>query len=306
MRSAAPFLFSERLTVFSSCLLAAVHRLASVTVAVALFSGLQSSLFAQSLTNDSAVTADSLKTTKWHGFDRCHFTIADRPAWIVVPAQTASGKPWVWRARFPDFHYEMDVELLKQGFHIGYVDVAGLFGSPQAMQIADAFYQDLTVQRGLAQKPALEGVSRGGLLVYNWAARHPDKVACIYCDTPVLDFKSWPGGQGIGLGSAEAWKQCLAAWKMTEQEALTFQGQPLDHAAVIAKHRIPVMHIISENDAVVPPSENTKILQQRLQQHGHDMTIISVAQGTEESHGHHFTHPEPDRVVQFIRQHASP
>lgn len=263
-------------------------------------------LFTPSCAEESAVTSNSPKTTKWHGFDRYHFTIADRPAWIVVPEQTAPGKPWVWRARFPDFHYEMDVELLKHGFHIGYVDVAGLFGSPQAIQIADVFYQNATAQRGLAAKPALEGVSRGGLLVYQWAAKNPERVACIYCDTPVLDFKSWPGGRGTGMGSDAAWQQCLAAWKMTEQEALQFNGQPLGHAAVIAKHRIPVMHIVSENDTVVPPSENTYIMQQRLQQHDHDMTVISVAQGTEKSHGHHFTHPEPDRVVDFIRQHATP
>jgi hypothetical protein len=31
--------------------------------------------------------------------------------------------------------------------------------------------EHLTKQRDLAAKPALEGVSRGGLFVYNWAAR---------------------------------------------------------------------------------------------------------------------------------------
>jgi len=250
--------------------------------------------------------ASTDKHSVWHGFDRYHFQVAGRAAWIVVPKQTADGKPWVWRARFPDYHSEMDVELLKQGFHVAYVDVAGMFGSPRAMQIGDAFYDDVTTQRGLSAKPALEGVSRGGLFVYNWAARHPENVACIYCDTPVLDFKSWPGGKGTGIGSAGTWKQCLDAYDLTESQALAFQSNPIDHAAVVAKHGIPLLHIVSENDVVVPPKENTYVLQQKLKTLGHELPVISVAEGTEKTHGHHFTHPEQQRVVDFIRKHATP
>ena len=254
---------------------------------------------------ETATAANVDKRTDWHGFDRYHFTIADRPAYIVVPKTTANGKPWVWRARFPDFHFEMDVELLKRGFHIAYVDVAGLFGSPTAMQIGDAFYDDVTQQRGLAERPALEGVSRGGLFAYNWAARHPERVACIYCDTPVLDFKSWPGGTGMGLGSEAAWKQCLKAYDLSETQALAFKDNPLDHADVIAANKIPLLHIVSENDRVVPPSENTYELQRRLTRLGHPLPVISVEKGTDKSDGHHFTHPDPSRVVDFIVQHAS-
>lgn len=46
------------------------------------------------------------------------------------------------------------------------------------------------VKAGFNKKVALEGMSRGGLIVYNWAAQNPEKVACIYADAPVMDFKS--------------------------------------------------------------------------------------------------------------------
>jgi pimeloyl-ACP methyl ester carboxylesterase len=244
------------------------------------------------------------KKSDWHGFERLHFTVAERAAYVVVPKESAAGKPWVWRARFPDYHFEMDVDLLKQGFHVAYVDVGGMFGNSRAMRIGDALYSFLTKERGFAVRPALEGVSRGGLFVYNWTARHPESVACIYCDTPVLDFKSWPAGKGNGIGSAGAWKQCLAAYGFTEGQALKFSGNPLNHAAVVAQQKIPVLHIVSENDEVVPPAENTYLLQVAFKELGHDMSVISVPLGTEKSHGHHFTHPEQDRVVQFMRQHA--
>lgn len=241
----------------------------------------------------------------WHGFARTHFHLAGRPAYIVTPNQIAEGRPWVWRARFPDYHSAMDVTLLEKGYHIAHVDVAGLFGSPQAVDIGNAFYEALISQRGFSPRPALEGVSRGGLFVYNWAAGNPDKVGCIYGDTPVCDIKSWPGGQGTGMGSAHDWQQCLQAYGLTESEALTYRGNPVDHAAVLAGAGIPMLHIVSENDRVVPPNENTYLLRRRLESQGQRLELISVAQGTEKSHGHHFDHPQPERVVNFIRRHTS-
>ncbi len=63
--------------------------------------------------------------------------------------------------------------------------------------------------------------------------------------------------------------------------------------------------IVSENDVIVPPFENTYLLRDRLAKHGHNLEIISVAQGTEKSNGHHFDHPDPNRVVKFILRHAA-
>ncbi len=88
-----------------------------------------------------------------------------------------------------------------EGFHIAYVNVQNLYGSPTALDAMDKFYDHVTREYGLMPKVALEGFSRGGLFALNWAARHPERVACIYNDAPVCDFKSWPGGRGKGKGS---------------------------------------------------------------------------------------------------------
>ncbi|RMF98837.1 MAG: alpha/beta hydrolase [Planctomycetota bacterium] len=242
--------------------------------------------------------------TTWNGFDRFEFEVAGRKAYVVVPAKIAESKPWIWRARFPDYHAEMDVALVRRGFHIGYVDVAGLYGSPKAMEIGDAFYRFVTERLGLSSRPVLEGVSRGGLFVYNWAARHPDRVACIYADTPVLDIRSWPGGKGRGEGSEACWRECLEVYGLTEETAVSFSENPIDHAAIIAKARIPILHVVSDNDRIVPPAENTDLFAERLRAAGGTMEIMRVAQGTESSGGHHFPHPDPDRVVRFILSHT--
>ncbi|MEZ6116438.1 MAG: prolyl oligopeptidase family serine peptidase [Pirellulaceae bacterium] len=266
---------------------------------VALFAANPGDLLAQSSANWYQ------RQTEWHGFDQFHFQVAERNAYLVVPKKPLDGNPWIWRARFPGYHAEMDIQLVKDGFHIAYVDVAGLFGAPAAVKIGDQFYSYLTTQRGLAKTMCLEGVSRGGLFVYNWAAANTDKVACIYCDTPVCSIASWPGGKGTGKGHTETWQQCLQVYGLSDQQAAVYDKNPIDHARAIAGAKIPILHIVSENDEIVPPSENTYVLQQRLRHFGHDMDVIVVEQGTAESNGHHFTHPDPAGVIAFVKKHAT-
>lgn len=246
------------------------------------------------------------EATEWHGYRRVDLEVDGRSARVVEPRQPAPGRPWVWRARFPDFHPEADVLLLDQGFHVAYVNTDGMLGSPDALRHWDRFYQEMTGKRGLAGKPALEAVSRGGLFAYRWAAQHPDKVACIYADTPVCDFKSWPLGQGVGLGHPATWNRLLDAYGLTEDEALAFRGNPVDVLAPIAAAGLPLMHIVSLNDRVVPPVENTFLLANRYRALGGTIEILEVQEGTEASSGHHFRHPDPERVAAFIRTHALP
>ena len=60
-------------------------------------------------------------------------------------------------------------------------------------------------RQGPGAQGGVIGISRGGLYAYRWAAGDPARVAVIYGDAPVCDFKSWPGGKGAGTGSAGDW-----------------------------------------------------------------------------------------------------
>ena len=102
----------------------------------------------------------------------------------------------------------------------------------------------MTEQHGLAKQPALEGMSRGGLIIYNWAAANPDKVACIYGDAPVCDFKSWAGGKGRGKGGAGAWQQCLTAYGLSEDDALEYKHNPIDNLKPLAHAGVPLLHFV--------------------------------------------------------------
>jgi sialidase-1 len=185
------------------------------------------------------------------------------------------------------------------------MDTGGMLGCEKALDHWDTFYEHMIGhQYGLAKKVALEGVSRGGLFVYRWAARNPSKVACIYADTPVCDFKSWPLGQGRGIGHAPTWQTLLEMYRLTEAEALLYKRNPIDVLEPIAKARVPLLHIVSENDTVVPPAENTHELQRRYWKLGGYMRVMSVERGTKQSNGHHFTHPNPLTPAEFIVSHS--
>lgn len=240
------------------------------------------------------------KESSWHGYKRFDFVVNQRRCIVVTPQKAATGNPWVWRARFFGHEPQADLALLKHGFHLAYCDVANLFGNPAAVQHWNHFYDYLTREHQFSRKVALEGMSRGGLIIYNWAYHNPEKVSCIYGDAPVCDIKSWPGGKGTGKGSPATWKTCLKAHGLTEAGALEFKGNPVDHLKPLAEKKVPLLHVVGASDQVVPVAENTTILQQRFEQLGGTIQVISKP-----GIGHHpHSLKDPARIVQFILQHT--
>ena len=133
--------------------------------------------------------------SQWSGYERLDFEVDGRTALLVRPKAPAPGTPWIWRTEFFGHEPQGYIALLSRGFHVAYVDVQNMYGAPVAMKHMDQFYAYVTHAHGLSPKPVLEGFSRGGLFAFNWAALHPDRVAGLYVDAPVCDFKSWPGGK---------------------------------------------------------------------------------------------------------------
>lgn len=205
-------------------------------------------------------------------------------------------KPWVIRARFWGHEPQTDIELLEHGLHIAYCDVSDLYGSDKAIARWDKFYRLMT-SNGFNKKVVLEGMSRGGLIVYNWAARNPEKVACIYADAPVMDLKSWPMGKGRSAGSAEDTGKLFTAYGFSnEDEALRWKKNPLDQARQIAEAKIPCLHVVGDADRIVPVDENTSIFEKEMEKMNAPITVIHKP-GVDH-HPHSLNNPQP--IVHFI------
>ena len=143
-------------------------------------------------------------------------------------------------------------------------------------------------------------MSRGGLIIYNWAAANPKKVACIYGDAPVCDFKSWPGGKGKGKGGGGAWQACLKAYGLTEADALVYRHNPIDNLKPLARAGVPLLHVVGDADVVVPVEENTAIIEARYKKLGGSIRVIHKP-----GVGHHpHSLKDPGPIVAFVLKHT--
>ncbi|WP_026262551.1 GDSL-type esterase/lipase family protein [Spirosoma panaciterrae] len=236
------------------------------------------------------------KITSFYGYDCADFTFEGRACKVVKPRIVAKDKPWIWRARFWGHEPQADIALLDHGFHVVYCDVAELFGNAEAVNLWNKFYRYLH-KAGLADKVALEGLSRGGIYAYNWAIENPKKVACVYVDAPVLDLKSWPGGKGKSKGSSSDWEIFKNDYALkSEEEALQFKGNPLDRVPDIVKGNFPMLHVVGDADDAVPVSENTEPFEKQVLALGGQIRVIHKPGVNHHPH----SLPNPSPIVDFI------
>jgi pimeloyl-ACP methyl ester carboxylesterase len=233
------------------------------------------------------------------GFSRHEFNVDGYGVRVIAPTNAAEGRPWVLLDSGDPRN--VDLALLKQGFHVVTVSLPDPFGSPAAVAAWDAAYGEMTGTYGLSAKVVLEGYGLGGLIVYNWASAHPLSVACICVDSPVLDFKSWPGGKGKSEGDPALWQDLQKAHGFaSEEEALAYRGNPVDTVKAVSEARIPVLHVYGRRDRVVPAKENTILLRKHYWEQGGSEFECIEKSGQETTPGL----GAPDAIVHFVLRHT--
>lgn len=197
------------------------------------------------------------------------FRLNGRDAFIILPKNPKADTPWVWYA--PTLNglpakseVWMFERFLAQGIAIAGIDVGESYGSPDGRRHFSDLYQYLVRDRGFSRKPCLLARSRGGLMLYNWAAQSPARVGGIAGIYPVCNLESYPG-----LARA------AGAYGMTApelKESLTAHN-PIERLKALADARVPIFHIQGDSDKVVPHEKNTAILAERYQKLGGQMTV---------------------------------
>ena len=257
-------------------------------------------IFLLALLCSGSIACLSRASEPWNGWQKQEFEISGRKAFLILPTKSAAGNPWIWRTEFFGHEPQADLALLAKGFHVAYIDVQNLYGAPVAMDAMDAMYQRVTSEFKLSSKTVLEGFSRGGLFALNWAAKNPGKVACIYNDAPVCDFKSWPGGKGHGRGSPSDWERLQNAYGLSEAELLTSKLNPIEQLDVLVSAKIPLLHVCGATDDAVPMDENSLLVKQRYDSLGGEMTLIAKPQCNHHPH----SLQDPTRIVNFVLTHT--
>lgn len=250
------------------------------------------------------ITAGGVKNAEWHGFRVYESKIDEFSVWIAEPKTPAKGKPWIMRIQdFGDgFHWQINEKLLNSGAYVVAINSYNVYGTDYGLNLMDSLYTIARRNFDLPEKCVLTGVSRAGLSAYRWAIRHPERVACIYCEGPVLDFKTWPMSW---QPSANNWIELKRYYGFSnDEEAIAYKGNPIDNLGSIAKAKIPIRHVISLTDEhdikIVPNDKNTLKAQQYLQQMGHDMNIVITPEGMKVPYAF------DDESVEFMISNATP
>lgn len=227
------------------------------------------------------------------------FKVEGRTAFLILPESRAVGSPtpWVWYAptlpKLPGVEEKwMFEKFTAAGIAVAGIDVGESMGNPQGRAWFAAFHEELVSNRGMAPKPCLLARSRGGLMLYNWAAEHPDKVAAIAGIYPVCNPASWPG-----LARASA------AYGVSEEAfAAQLAGHsPVERLRPLAQAGIPIHHLHGDHDSVVPLNDNSGLLKQRYDSLGGKMTLDIIPGGGHDMKAHWF---QNEQLVEFVIRHA--
>lgn len=193
----------------------------------------------------------------WNGFKREDFLFNGFKCILVSPEHPLPGNPFVWRAEFFDAFAQCDLEMVRRGYYLTYINLSDKYGCPWAIERMKEYYDYLTGERGLGLTPLIFGFSRGGLYTTNFALTYPDCVGKIYLDAPVLSVLSWPGGKGSGIGAPREWQECLECFGRTEQDISDCkEAFPVRRGAELARLDVPVALVAGGADDVVPYNEN--------------------------------------------------
>lgn len=230
--------------------------------------------------------------SSYHGYVCADFKINGFDCKVVKPYIATSGKPWLWRARFWGNEPQNEIAMLERGYYLVYCDVAELYGNKKCINAWDNFYNFLQQNLHLDKKTILFGYSRGGIYIYNWAVVNPGKVAAIYADAPVLDFKIWYGGGGRGIRSKPAWELFKKDYGFTnDKQALAFKGSPLNKVKQIVAGHYPMLHVVGDADTIVRIAENTAPFEKAVKKAGGNISVIHKPEGYH--HPHSLANPSP-------------
>ena len=200
------------------------------------------------------------------------FEIEGHKAVVYAAPEPAKGKPWLWYAPTLNggvslFGRKLYFEsFMHAGISIAGFDLGEVRGSPGSTAKFLLFYDEM-VKRGWSPKPILLGQSRGGMMTLAWAMRNPGKVRAWVGIYPVCNLASWP------LKNSK--RDTLADFAMPEEElvAKLSQFNPVDNLKGLLANKVPMFVVHGDSDVVVPYDENTRMLKERYEAGGGQITV---------------------------------
>ncbi len=237
----------------------------------------------------------------WNGFKAEEFEFEGKQAIIVFPNGEANGswglKTEYWGA-FPD----TEIEMLKRGYHIAWVQNITRFATREDCDIKARFVKHLSQKYGLKDKCVPVGMSCGGAHAVQFAGYHPESVECMFIDAPVLNFLSYPGK--LKAGQDGVWEnEFRVAYEGMERHMLFGSDiHPICRVNTLIEHKIPIIMLYGTEDQTVIYEENGALFALAYKDHPELLKVVPV--GLRGHHPHGKTYGGNGQIVDFIDEHT--
>jgi dipeptidyl aminopeptidase/acylaminoacyl peptidase len=222
--------------------------------------------------------------------------IKGHPGFLLLPNKTgkAKGIPWVWYAptlsnAFPNQHHHWLIEQLYQtSIAFAGIDIGESWGSPAGRELFSAFFAKLIKEYPIKDKACLLPQSRGGMMLYTWAAENPEKTACLGGIYPVCDLTDRVERPHI-----------LRAYGLTATELKTQlkEHNPINRLEPLARAGVPILHVHGDNDTVVPLEKHSAVLIERYKKLGGPAELVIIPGGEHDMNPAFFRSP---RLLDFF------
>lgn len=259
-------------------------------VGVAAFALNPARLFAEDKAGQGKAPVPQLERTKLGGLNLT----------VKIPARSAPGNPWLWVGEFGGHLQSLEDGLVEKGWHVVYLQYGSQFGSPAAMAMWEKVYAEMTGVRGLSARPAMLGISRGGLYVNAWTRLHPDRVSVLYLDNGVCDIRSWPGGYNLtskGYGSPKDWAAYTKVFGFaSDEEAQARSVRPTDGMEAAVKANVLLVSCHGTADKTVPYLDNAGVMVEFWQKLNGRFRLFPKEGGDHHPHGL----PDPGALIDVL------
>lgn len=231
----------------------------------------------------------------YEGFKRINFEFEGMEAFLIFPNKPNEGKNWILKTEYFDAFPDLQIEMVKRGWHLAYVKNATRWCLPEDIERKKRFCIFLSEEYGLSEKCVPVGMSCGGMIGVKFAAKYPEFVSALYLDAPVMNFLSCPFCMGAATHD-DAIDEFINATGIDKISILSYREHPIDKMHLLIKNNIPVVLVYGDSDVVVPYEENGALLEKCYKENGGIIEVYG-----KKGCGHH-PHGLPDNtpVIDFI------
>ncbi|MBE6590753.1 MAG: alpha/beta hydrolase [Ruminococcaceae bacterium] len=239
---------------------------------------------------------EEITMSLYEEYKKDEFLFEDMTAIVVIPHEPEKGAPLALKTEYWPAFPETEKLLLEKGFYLCYVKNKNRWGIDEDLDRKARFIDFVSQKYSTAAKCVPVGMSCGGLIAIDLAAKYPEKIACLYLDAPVTNFMSCPLGCGVGEPLAENNDEILKALGMTISQLISYREMPMDRIPALIENRIPLALVAGDSDRVVPYCENGIHLEK-----AYEKTSIPFKLWIKPGCDHHpHGATDPSEVVDFI------